>query len=179
MDRLQEKHYEELFNGLLGRGKALHANNKKRIRIGLIFLAVFTVGMIVIRRITESDRASFLIIWVIGMFAISIYLIGVEYIDTTLAKTLEEFTERDAEWDVLIPDSESVMDMVQTRIDDRRDLVKGRLSERREELHDRVQSMREVTLEQVTPEKASELAGNVQNAEGAENVSAPESEGEA
>ena len=177
MDRLQEKHYEELFNGLLGRGKALHASNKKRIRIGLIFLAVFTVGMIVIRRITESDRASFLIIWVIGMFAISIYLIGVEYIDTTLAKTLEEFTERDA--DVLIPDSESVMDMMQTRIDDRRDVVKGRLSERREELHDRVQSMREATLEQVTPEKAAELAGNVQNAEGAENVSAPESEGEA
>ena len=44
---MQEKHYEELFNRLLERGNSLHASNKKRIRIGMIFLAVFTVGMIV------------------------------------------------------------------------------------------------------------------------------------
>ncbi|MBO5513329.1 MAG: hypothetical protein J5961_01905 [Mogibacterium sp.] len=173
MDRLQEKHYEELFNGLLGRGKALHASNKKRIRIGLIFLAVFTVGMIVIRRITESDRASFLIIWVIGMFAISIYLIGVEYIDTTLAKTLEEFTERDAEWDGLIPDSESVMGRMQTRIDDRRGEVKERLNDRREELHERMQPIRDAL-----PQIAAEQAADAKDAQPVNTVAAQESEGE-
>ena len=143
MDKIREKQYELLFNRLFERGEALHASNKKRIRIGLIFLAVFTVGMIVIRYITDSDRATFLIIWVIGMFAISIYLIGVEYIDTSLAKTLEEVTEREAGWDMLLPDSETMAGIVQDRIDDRRDDVKGRINERRNEVKDLINERRE------------------------------------
>ena len=131
MDRLQEKHYEELFNGLLGRGKALHASNKKRIRIGLIFLAVFTVGMIVIRRITESDRASFLIIWVIGMFAISIYLISVEYIDDSIRKTLEDVSDRETEFDVLLPDTEQVREKVQSRIQEKHEEIQAHYKELR------------------------------------------------
>ena len=146
MDRMQEKHYEEQFNRLLERGNTLHASNKKRIRIGLIFLAVFTVGMIVIRYMTESDRATFLIIWVIGMFAISIYLIGIEYIDSSIEKTLEEVTERDSGWDDLFPDSEMVRDRVQERIDDRRDEVMERLNERRNELQERFHSLRETSV---------------------------------
>ncbi len=156
MDRNQEKHYEELFNRLLDRGEALHTVNKKRIRIGLIFLAVFTVGMIVIRLITDSDRATFLMIWVIGMFATSIYLIGVEYIDTSLAKTLEDVIEREAGWDELLPDSESVRGMVQGRIDDRRDEVKERISERREEMKVRIVERREEVKEQIS-ERRDEL----------------------
>lgn len=134
MDRLQEKHYEELFNKLLERGKILHASNRKRIRIGLIFLAVFTVMMIVIRFITESDRATFLMIWVIGMFAISIYLVGIEYIDDSIAKTLEDVTEQDTDWEELIPDSEAMRGKIQDRIQDRRDEFEIRILERREVL---------------------------------------------
>lgn len=134
MDKLQEKHYEELFNKLLERGKTLHASNRKRIRIGLIFLAVFTVIMIVIRFITESDRATFLMIWVIGMFAISIYLVGIEYIDDSIAKTLKDVTEQDTGWEELIPDSEAVRGRIQDRIQDRRDEFEIRILERREVL---------------------------------------------
>lgn len=137
MDRTQEKQYEELFNRLLEHGERLHASNKKRIRIGLIFLAVFTVGMIIIRLITDSDRASFLILWVIGMFAISIYLIGIEYIDNSIEKTLEDVTESESGWDDLLPDSEAVRGLVQDRIEDRRDEVSIHLIERRDELQER------------------------------------------
>lgn len=157
MDRMKEKHYEELFNRLLERGNTLHASNKKRIRIGLIFLAVFTVGMIAIRYMTDSDRATFLIIWVIGMFAISIYLIGIEYIDNSIARTLEDVTEMDAGWDELIPDSETVRGRVQGRIDDRRDEMKERLNERRSELEDRFQSRRGVRQEdEAEPEESGQ-----------------------
>ena len=39
MDRnKQDIRYEELYNRLLERGVSLHENNRKRIRIGLIFL---------------------------------------------------------------------------------------------------------------------------------------------
>ena len=134
MGSMQEKHYEELFNKLLERGETLHASNRKRIRIGLIFLAVFTVGMIVIRLITDSDRATFLMIWVIGMFAISIYLLGVEYIDDSIAKTLEDVTERDTGWEELIPDSEAMRGKIQERIQDRRGEMEERMQERRETL---------------------------------------------
>ena len=134
MDKLQEKHYEELFNKLLERGKTLHASNRKRIRIGLIFLAVFTVIMIVIRFITDSDRATFLMIWVIGMFAISIYLVGIEYIDDSIAKTLRDVTEHETGWEELIPDSEAVRGKIQDRMQDRRDEFEIRILERREVL---------------------------------------------
>jgi hypothetical protein len=148
MDRNQEKHYEELFNRLLDRGMVLHASNKKRIRIGLIFLAVFTVAMILIRLVTDSDRATFLIIWVIGMFAISIYLIGVEYIDSSIEKTLEEVTERESGWDGLILDSEAVRDLMQDRIDDRREEMNMRLNERRDVLQERLQARRAAPAEE-------------------------------
>lgn len=148
MDKMQEKHYEELFNRLLDRGMVLHASNKKRIRIGLIFLAVFTVAMILIRLVTDSDRATFLIIWVIGMFAISIYLIGVEYIDSSIEKTLEEVTERESGWDGLILDSEAVRDLMQDRIDDRREEMNTRLNERRDVLQERLQARRAAPAEE-------------------------------
>ena len=119
----QDVRYEELYNRLLDRGLALHENNKKRIRIGLIFLAVFTVLMILIRLITNSDRVVFMILWVVGMFVISIYLISVEYIDDSIRKTLEEVSDREADFGVLLPDTEQVREMVQTRILERQEEI--------------------------------------------------------
>ena len=177
MERSSETHYEELFNKLLDRGEALHAVNKKRIRIGLIFLAVFTVGMIIIRFITDSDRATFLIIWVIGMFAISIYLIGVEYIDASLAKTLEDVTEREAGWDELIPDSETVRGRARDRMDERRDEMRGRIVERREEVKEHINERRE-EFEGLFQPGHTVITESVEPEESAEIETVPESEGE-
>lgn len=112
----QNLNYEELYDRLLERGEALHESNKKRIRAGLIFLAVFTVAMILIRWITDSDRVVFMVLWVVGMFAASIYLISVEYIDSAIQKTLEEVTEEETSFGELIPNSETVREMVLGRI---------------------------------------------------------------
>lgn len=126
MDRnKQDIRYEELYNRLLDRGLALHENNKKRIRTGLVFLAVFTVLMILIRLITNSDRVVFMILWVVGMFAISIYLISVEYIDDSIRKTLEEVSDREADFGVLLPDTEQVREMVQTRIQEKHEEIQA------------------------------------------------------
>ena len=124
MDRnKQDIRYEELYNRLLERGVALHENNKKRIRIGLVFLAVFTVLMILVRMITDSDRVVFMILWVVGMFVISIYLISVEYIDDSIRKTLEDVSDREADFGVLLPDTEQVREIVQTRLQEKQEEI--------------------------------------------------------
>lgn len=119
MSEKQGRHYEELYNRLLERGKLMHINNKKRIRIGLVLLALLPAILIIIRRLTDSDRVVFLIIWVLCMFAVSVYLIGIEYIDDSLQKTLEDVTQRDADFGELLPDSEKLHDRIHERIRER------------------------------------------------------------
>jgi len=132
MDRdKQDIRYEELYNRLLERGVALHESNKKRIRAGLIFLIVFTVLMILIRLITDSDRVVFMILWVVGMFAASIYLISVEYIDDSIQKTLEDVSEREADFGELLPDSAQVRERVQNRIQVRHEEIQAHYKDRR------------------------------------------------
>jgi hypothetical protein len=132
MDRnRQDIRYEELYNRLLDRGMALHENNKKRIRAGLVLLGVFTVLMILIRMITNSDRVVFMILWVVGMFVISIYLISVEYIDDSIRKTLEEVSDREADFGELIPDSEQVRERVQSRIQVKQEEIQARYMDHR------------------------------------------------
>ena len=132
MDRnRQDIRYEELYNRLLERGITLHENNKKRIRIGLIFLIVFTVLMILIRLITDSDRVVFMILWVVGMFAISIYLISVEYIDDSIRKTLEDVSEREADFGELLPDSEQMRERVHSHIQERHEEIHAHYLEHR------------------------------------------------
>ena len=126
MDRdRQDIRYEELYNRLLERSKALHAGNRKRIRAGLIFLIVFTVLMILIRLMTDSDRVVFMILWVVGMFAASIYLISVEYLDDSIRKTLEEVSEREADFGELLPDSEQVREKVHSRIQEKHEEIQA------------------------------------------------------
>ena len=122
----------------------------------ILFSYVFRVGILSGPWIPVFRTAGILlilcglIIWVIGMFATSIYLIGVEFIDSSLAKTLEEVTEREAGWDMLIPDSETVVGRVQGKIDDTRTEVKDRINERQQE------------VKGIINEKRGELEGLIQ-----------------
>ena len=127
MDRQdrQDHHYEELYMRLLERGEAMHANNKKRIRTGLIILGLLPVVLIIIRLLTDSDRVVFLIIWILCTFAVCIYLISIEFIDDSLEKTLEEVTEREADFDELFIGTEQLEEMISER--------RGRRQERRRE----------------------------------------------
>ena len=139
----QDIRYEDLYNRLLDRGMALHESNKKRIRVGLVFLGVFTVLMILIRLITNSDRVVFMILWVVGMFAISVYLISVEYLDDSIRKTLEDVSDREADFGVLLPDSEQVREKVQTRLQEKHEEIHSHIQERHEEIQSHIQEKHE------------------------------------
>ena len=144
MDRNnQDIRYEDLYNRLLERGMALHESNKKRIRVGLVLLGLFTVLMILIRLITDSDRVVFMILWVVGMFAISVYLISVEYLDDSIRKTLEDVSDREADFGVLLPDSEQVREKVQTRLQEKHEEIHSHIQERHEEIQSHIQEKHE------------------------------------
>ena len=144
MDRKnQDIRYEDLYNRLLERGMALHESNKKRISVGLALLGLFTVLMILIRLITNSDRVVFMILWVVGMFAISVYLISVEYLDDSIRKTLEDVSDREADFGVLLPDSEQVREKVQTRLQEKHEEIHSHIQERHEEIQSHIQAKHE------------------------------------
>ena len=127
MDDRQDSRYEELYQQLLERGLDMHVHNKRRIRNGMILLLLLPVILGVILWVTGSDKIVFLIIWVLCMFALSIYLISIEYIDDSVEKTLEEVTDREADFGVLFPGTEQLGE----RISERREMIRGKIEARR------------------------------------------------
>ena len=127
MDDRQDSRYEELYEQLLERGLDMHMHNKRRIRNGMILLLLLPVILGVILWVTGSDKIVFLIIWVLCMFALSIYLITIEYIDDSVEKTLEEVTDREADFGELFPGTEQLAE----RIGERREMIRGKIKSRR------------------------------------------------
>ena len=127
MDDRQDSRYEELYQQLLERGLDMHVHNKRRIRNGMILLLLLPVILGVILWVTGSDKIVFLLIWVLCMFALSIYLITIEYIDDSVEKTLEEVTDREADFGVLFPGTEQLGE----RISERHEMIRGKIEARR------------------------------------------------
>ena len=99
----QDNRYEQLYEGLLQRADWLHELNKKQVKYGSIALLALPVVLFLVRWLTDSDKVVFLLLWVLGIVVISAYLIGVEYLDHILRKSVEDLTDREAEFDGLIP----------------------------------------------------------------------------
>ena len=153
MRDLQDHHYEDLYNRLLERGKEMHSNNKRRIRIGLIVLALLPVILMLIRWLTDSDRVVFLLIWVLCMFAACIYLISIEFIDHQLQKTLEDVTKREADFDELLIGAEQF----EERILERHGRIHERRQERRQErMENRLEHIEEMAGASITPAESED-----------------------
>ena len=114
-----ENRYEGLYSQLLERGEQLHESNKRRIRRGLIALVVLPFVLGFILWMTESDKIVFLIIWIIIMFALSAYLISIEYLDNSIENTLREVTDTEAEFDGLLPRPD-LQDRIRERLAEKR-----------------------------------------------------------
>ncbi len=114
-----ENRYEGLYSQLRERGEQLHESNKRRIRRGLIALVVLPFVLGFILWMTESDKIVFLIIWIIIMFALSAYLISIEYLDNSIENTLREVTDTEAEFDGLLPRPD-LQDRIRERLAEKR-----------------------------------------------------------
>ncbi|MBR0399585.1 MAG: hypothetical protein IJH95_02050 [Mogibacterium sp.] len=149
--------YDVLYEQLLLKAMDSHEHNKKRLRAGLIVLAAAPAVLCLIRALTDSDKVVFLIIWIVLMFAICSYLIGVEYLDDSLKKTLEEVTRREVSFDDLYMGPEQLQEMLHERAAERQEMLHERIEESQEHLQeriaarqDRLAAMRERRREMIT-----------------------------
>ena len=137
-ETIKNHRYEALYTELLDRGDQLHEGNKRRIRRGIIFLIALPVVLDFIRVVTDSDKVVFLIIWIFIMFAASAFLIGVEYLDSAIEKTLKDVTDTEANFDGLLPKPDlqvgDLHERIRERIDElREDKIEGEAAEVDEE----------------------------------------------
>ena len=93
---------------LLPMVERMHRITQHGLRAGVIWLLLLPVLLAVIRRLTDSSKIAFLIIWIIGMFIISAVLIFVAYADHQLKRFLGEakqyVPQTDGELDALLPE---------------------------------------------------------------------------
>ena len=90
-----EEKYHQLYDRLLEEVTALHRSNQHRIRTGMRALVIVTLGLMLLMFLAEGNKVFTLILWILSMFALSAYLIGVEYMDYELQKKLQDITQEE------------------------------------------------------------------------------------
>ena len=88
--KIMERNYEEIFQKVLDYEQALHEKNRKRIKIGLKCIWIVPLFFLALLFRTGSNKVIFLILWIVSLFALSIYLIVVEYMDHNLQEKIME-----------------------------------------------------------------------------------------
>ena len=126
----RKQSYEGLYSELYDRAEYLHEDNKARIRRGLIGLIVLPVVLILIRKLTDSDKVVFLIIWIIGMFILCSYLIMIEYLDNSIQNTMKDVTDQEAEFDDLLLSTEAIQGRLRGRMSEIKAATEARLQRR-------------------------------------------------
>ena len=135
----------------------VHRMDQRGLRVGVIWLLVLPVLLLVIRRLTDSSKVAFLIIWIIGMFIIAAALIFVAYADHELKRFLEDAKQyvpeaSETELGKLLPSpAEAVRSLDADSLPVAPEVLRGMLARHRER---REAGM---SAEAVTPEEADRL----------------------
>lgn len=117
-----DKRLREMYDKLVGYEKTIHEQNQKRIKIGLRCIYIIPLFFLVLLMIVpDSSKIIFLVLWIVSLFAIAVYLIGVEYVDYKLQEKMNEISGSDTQM-------QSVSPVVQ--IDDRVQEIAERVEQR-------------------------------------------------
>lgn len=93
-----DKRLREMYDKLVGYEKTIHEQNQKRIKIGLRCIYIIPLFFLVLLMIVpDSSKLIFLVLWIVSLFAIAVYLIGVEYVDYKLQEKMNEISGRDSQ----------------------------------------------------------------------------------
>lgn len=93
-----DKRLREMYGKLVGYEKTIHEQNQKRIKIGLRCIYIIPLFFLVLLMIVpDSSKIIFLVLWIVSLFAIAVYLIGVEYVDYKLQEKMNEISGSDAQ----------------------------------------------------------------------------------
>lgn len=93
-----DKRLREMYDKLVGYEKTIHEQNQKRIKIGLRCIYIIPLFFLVLlMTVPDSSKIIFLVLWIVSLFAIAVYLIGVEYVDYKLQEKMNEISGCDAQ----------------------------------------------------------------------------------
>ena len=93
-----DKRLREMYDKLVGYEKTIHEQNQKRIKIGLRCIYIIPLFFLVLlMSVPDSSKIIFLVLWIVSLFAIAVYLIGVEYVDYKLQEKMNEISGCDAQ----------------------------------------------------------------------------------
>ena len=93
-----DKRLREMYDKLVGYEKTIHEQNQKRIKIGLRCIYIIPLFFLVLLMIVpDSSKLIFLVLWIVSLFVIAVYLIGVEYVDYKLQEKMNEISGCDAQ----------------------------------------------------------------------------------
>lgn len=85
----------------------IHEKNQQRIKIGIRLVIIIPLIFLTVMFKLDSSKVVFLVLWIVSLFAISLYLIVVEYMDYQMQEKLKElgFKDEDADIRGLIDDN--------------------------------------------------------------------------
>lgn len=113
----KQRNYEEMYEKLVAYEEQLHQKNQRRIKIGLKLIWIIPLSFLVLLFWTDSNKVVFLILWIVSLFGISAYLIGVEYMDYNLQEKLMELKGEEKEVEALLaPDFEETARVLQSTV---------------------------------------------------------------
>lgn len=93
-----DKRLREMYDKLVGYEKTIHEQNQKRIKTGLRCIYIIPLFFLVLLMIVpDSSKIIFLVLWIVSLFVIAVYLIGVEYVDYKLQEKMNEISGCDAQ----------------------------------------------------------------------------------
>ncbi|MDE7310656.1 MAG: hypothetical protein K2N87_03390 [Eubacterium sp.] len=88
----EQEQYKRLFRQLVNEEEQLHKQNQRRIRSGIRCLVWIPLLFLALLFLTESEKAIFLVLWVVSLFVIAGYLMYIEYIDFQAQERLHRYT---------------------------------------------------------------------------------------
>lgn len=99
---MDEKKYEEMYEALMNFEHSAHEKNKKRVKAGMVCIIVIPIVFLILMFLTGSSRPVFLVLWIISLYGIAVYLIGIEYADHKLQENLAKMRGEEKEAEPLI-----------------------------------------------------------------------------
>ena len=107
---------EQSFEKIMDYEEKIHEKNQQRIKIGIRLVIIIPLIFLTVMFKLDSSKVVFLVLWIVSLFAISLYLIVVEYMDYQMQEKLKELGIKDEDADIerLIDDNLVVEKVVES-----------------------------------------------------------------
>ncbi|WP_455721558.1 hypothetical protein [Agathobacter sp.] len=89
-----DEQFRQMYEKLMSYENTIHEQNQRRIKIGMRCIYIIPLIFLVLLLVTESSKIVFLVLWIVSLFGIAVYLIGVEYVDYKLQEKMNEISGR-------------------------------------------------------------------------------------